>query len=227
MPESVIHAYVSALDKAGFQSHFHAIGDRAVRVALDSIQFAQESNGASARRHTVSHLQFVHADDFARFYELGAFANIQALWAYPYDNSMDPFADTAIGASLYPFKSLSDKEAPIAYGSDWPVSTANPFHAIEVAVLRKDPSDATGSQLLPDEAITVDDMIRALTIGGAQLMHQESIRGSLEVGKLADLVLIDKDPYETVPQDLSEINIKLTMFDGRIVYQDGSMSVEP
>ena len=218
MPENVIHEYVAALDQTGFQVHFHTIGDRAARVALNSIEDAQTTNGTIDRRHTLSHLQFVHQQDFPRFRKLNAYANIQALWAFPYDKSMDPFLGSEIGKGIYPFRSLRDDGAHLVYGSDWPVSTANPFHATEVAILRKDPSKLSGQVLLPNETLTVDDMITALTIGGARLMHQESIRGSIEVGKLADLVLLEEDPYHSMPHDLSEITIKLTMFDGRVVH---------
>ena len=190
-----------------------------VRVALDSIEFAQIANSTKDCRHTISHLQFVHPDDTSRFYELGVYANLQALWAFPYDNSMDSFFDSEIGSSIYPFKSLSDSKADLVYGSDWPVSTANAFHAIEVAVLRKDPSIPKGRALLPQEAISVTETISALTIGGAQLMHQESVRGSIEPGKLADLVLLDRDPFQLNPQELSEVIIELTVFDGRVVYR--------
>ena len=109
--------------------------------------------------------------------------------------------------------------AALVYGSDWPVSTANPFHAMEVAVLRSDPAVEEGKQLLPQEAISVDDMLVALTKGGAQLMQQEAIRGSLEPGKLADLVLLDRDPYQLGPNEISEVAVELTVFDGRIVHR--------
>ena len=218
MPENVIQEYVTALDKAGFQVHFHTIGDRAARVALDSIDSAQTTNRTIDRRHTLSHLQFAHEQDFPRFKQLNVYANIQALWAFPYDDSMASFIGSEIGNGIYPFRSLRDAGSTLVYGSDWPVSTANPFHATEVAVLRKDPSKLTGQVLLPNETLTVDDMITALTNGGARIMHQESIRGSIEVGKLADLVLLNQDPYHSKPTDLSEITIELTMFDGRVVH---------
>ena len=167
----------------------------------------------------MSHLQFVHPDDAPRFETLGVYANIQALWAFPYDHSMDPFSGTKIGRWLYPFRTLRDAGAVIVSGSDWPVSTANPFYAMEVAVLRKDQSDAVGRMLLPEQSIDVEDVMRALTVNGAKLMHQEDIRGTIEVGKVGDLVLLDRDPYTVEPHDLSKIRVNLTVFDGRIVYQ--------
>ena len=217
----VLKAYVKELHKKRFQVHFHAIGDRTTRAALNAIEHAasQPHRKGKDRRHTVSHLQFVHPADAIRFETLGVYANIQALWAFPYDHSMDPFLDKKIGKRLYPFRTLRDAGAVIVSGSDWPVSTANPFHAIVVAVLRKDQSNSSGRALLPEQSLEVDDMMRALTVNGAKLMHQEDIRGTIEVGKLAELVLLDKDPYSVDPHDLSEIRVNLTVFDGRVVYQ--------
>ena len=219
--ESVLNAYVSALHGAGFQVHFHSIGDRTTRAALNAIRQAESPlrRGSIDRRHTISHLQFVHPEDAPRFKSLGVFPNIQALWAFPYDHSMDPFVDTKIGKWLYPFRTLRDAGAVIVSGSDWPVSTANPFHAMEVAVLRKDQSNPRGRVLLPEQSIDVEDVMRALTVNGAKLMRQEDIRGTIEVGKAGDLVLLDRDPYSVEPHDLSEIRVNLTVFDGRIVYQ--------
>ena len=219
--EPVLNAYVRALHYAGFQVHFHSIGDRTTRVALNAIEKAAPMRRGTSRdrRHTVSHLQFVHPEDASRFKTLGVYANFQALWAFPYDHSMDPFVDTKIGKWLYPLRTLRDAGAVIVSGSDWPVSTANPFHAMEVAVLRKDQSNPRGRVLLPEQSVDVDDVMRALTVNGAKLMHQENIRGTIEVGKAGDLVLLDRDPYSVEPHDLSEIRVNLTVFDGRIVYQ--------
>jgi len=154
-----------------------------------------------------------------RFQKHGVFANLQMLWAFPYDASMDPFSASEISRSLYPFRSLRDAGATLVAGSDWPVSTANPFYAMEVAVLRKNQDDSAGRTLISTQAIEVDDVLAALTINGARQMHQETDRGSIETGKLADLVVVDTDPYVVDPHDLSEIKINMTLFDGVIVYQ--------
>ena len=217
--EDVLNEYVTSLDDAHFQIHFHAIGDRTTRVSLDALNNAAETNHSSGRRHTISHLQFVHADDAARFATNGVFANLQMLWAFPYDASMDPFSNTEIGQSLYPFRKLRDAGAMLVAGSDWPVSTANPFYAMEVAVLRKNQDDAQGRALLPQQSIDVDDVLAALTVNGARQMHQENDRGTIERGKLADLVVIDADPYAVDPDALSDIRINLTVFDGEVIFQ--------
>jgi predicted amidohydrolase YtcJ len=217
--EDVLQEYVASLDKEQFQVHIHAIGDRTTHVSLNALENAGRQNDTEDRRHTISHLQFVHPDDALRFQKQGVFANLQMLWAFPYDTSMDPFSASEISRSLYPFRSLRDAGATLVAGSDWPVSTANPFYAMEVAVLRKNQNDSAGRTLIPTQAIDVDDVLAALTINGARQMHQEADRGSIETGKLADLVVADTDPYVVDPHDLSEIIINMTVFDGVIVYQ--------
>nr|WP_162173639.1 amidohydrolase family protein [Kordiimonas gwangyangensis] len=119
---------------------------------------------------------------------------------------------------LYPAKSFKDAGARIVWGSDWPVSTSDPFDSMEVAVLRRDPHADGGETWLPEEALSVDDMVRALTIEGAYLMGQEDMRGSLEVGKQADFIILDADPYKVEPADISEISVTATYIDGEKVY---------
>lgn len=222
-PEA-LSAYASKLDAAGFQVHMHAIGDRAVRMSLDAVEAAKVANGDTDNRHHIAHLEIVQPEDIQRFAALGVSANMQTLWhfrdAYITDLT-EPFLEKDLQRWLYPAKSFRNAGARVVWGSDWPVSTSDPFDSMEVAVLRRDPHAADGETWLPEEALSVDDMIRALTIEGAYLMGQEDTRGSLEVGKQADFIVLDANPYKVNPVDISEISVTATYIDGQKVYSKG------
>lgn len=222
MPEQIVRDYVTALDAADFQVHFHTTGDRAVRVALDAVEQAQKVNGVKDRRHFLAHVELIDPLDIPRFGQIGAYANIQSLWGFR-DEYISKLTEPFIGPErfrwIYPFGSLQKAAATIVSGSDWPVSTSNPFWAMEVAVLRRNPEVVQDAAWLPDEVMTVKDYIDALTINGAKVMHQEEIRGSIEVGKRADLVLVDQDPYAISPEKLSDIKIRMTVLEGKPVYR--------
>ena len=221
LSEDALHAYVTKLDAAGFQVHMHAIGDRAVRVSLDAVAEAEQKNGDLDHRHHIAHLEVVQPEDIARFAKLGVSANMQTLWhfrdAYITDLT-EPFLTKDVQRWLYPAQSFKQAGARIVWGSDWPVSTSDPFDSIEVAVLRSDPHVDGDKTWNPAEALSVDDMIRALTIEGAYITGEEDIRGSLEVGKQADFIILDADPYKVDPEDISEISVLATYIDGEEVY---------
>lgn len=222
LPEEALDAYVTALAGAGFQTHFHAIGDRAVRAALDAVEAARLVHGDQDLRPHIAHIEMIDPADITRFAELGVIANAQTLWgfedAYISDLTV-PHLGPERSARLYPFQDLLTGRATLASGSDWPVSTADPMDALEVAVTRHDPALEAGPAFLPDQRISIDDMMAALTIHGALLVHQEDVRGTLQAGKAADLVLLDADPYAAPEGKLSEIGAILTMVDGRIVWR--------
>jgi len=221
LSEQALTAYAARLEARDFQVHMHTIGDRAVRVGLNALEAAIATNGKRERRHQLSHLEIVQPEDIARFAPLGVTADLQTLWHFndAYISELtEPFLPEELHRWLYPAKSFVDAGARIAWGSDWPVSTSNPFHSIEVAVLRKDPENADDQSWIPEEALSVDDMIHALTMGGAYLMGQDDIRGSLEVGKEADFIILDADPYKVAPTDISEITVMGTYISGACVH---------
>ncbi|NVJ98323.1 MAG: amidohydrolase [Alphaproteobacteria bacterium] len=221
LSEEALNAYAIALENAGFQIHIHAIGDRAVRVSLNALEGAIETNGERPRRHHLSHLEIVQPEDIQRFAPLGVTANLQALWHFndAYISELtEPFLQEKLHRWIYPAKSFVNAGARVVWGSDWPVSTSDPFDSMEVAVLRKNPDDANDQSWIPEERLSVDDMIKALTINGAYLMGQEDIRGSLEVGKQADFILVDADPYKVLPEDISDIRVLRTYIGGRQVF---------
>ena len=215
-------ALATQLDRDGFQLHFHAIGDAAVRMALDAVATARERNGPRDARHHIAHLQLVDPVDWPRFTSLGAIANVQALWAFPDDYVMQldlPALGRARTESMYPIGSLARAGAPLAAGSDWPVTSMDPLAAMQVAMTRSDPRNASDAQLGPDERVDLATILAAYTIGGAQLMHQEAATGSIEVGKSADLVILDRNLFAIPPAEIAQAKVLLTLFEGKIVYE--------
>ena len=214
--------FATQLDRDGFQLHFHAIGDAAVRMSLDAVAAAREHNGPRDARHHIAHLQLVDPVDWPRFAALGVFANVQALWAFPDDYAMEldvPLLGRARTERMYPIGSLARASAPLAAGSDWPVSSMNPLAAMQVAVTRSDPQKPGGAQLGAGESVDLATMIAAYTIGGARLMHQEAETGSIEVGKSADLVVFDRDLFAIAPETIADAKALLTLFEGDAVYE--------
>lgn len=215
--------FVTALDRAGFQVHFHALGDRAVRNALDAIEAAREANGSSLRHH-LAHLQVVHPHDIARFAALSATANIQALWA-AHEPQMDvltiPFLGKRRAGWQYPFRSLHAAGAPIAAGSDWSVSSPNPMWAAHVAVNRSLPpavGGGSGDPFLPEQALGLTTFLSACTSGSAQVNGVENVTGSIRPGMIADLAIVDADLSHLPPGEIGSTNVVATWVRGTQVY---------
>jgi len=223
-----LKAHVAALDGLGFQLHFHAIGDRAVRECLDAVAAAR-SVGESGRadgehRHHIAHLQVVHPDDVPRFATLGVTANMQALWA-AHEPQLDeltlPFLGPERSARQYVFADLARSGARLAAGSDWAVSSANPMRAIHVAVNRS-LHGATGDEaepFLPEQRLDLAEALAAYTIGSAYVNHLDDRTGTVEPGKLADLVVLDRDPFTAPAAQIAEARVVATYVQGEAVYQ--------
>lgn len=214
-----LNRIVTAADAAGLTVHIHAIGDRAVRSALDAIADARHRNGALDNRDQIAHLELIDPTDFPRFKELGVIANFQLLWAQR-DDYIDKATIRYIGPQrsryLYPARSLRDAGALIVGGSDWSVSTFNAFAAMEHAITR---SEGRGHPaLLPEQSLTVQDMVDAYTINAASALKQERTTGSLEVGKRGDFIVLDRDIYSIDAFDLHNTEVQATYLDGREVY---------
>ncbi|WP_393101598.1 amidohydrolase [Streptomyces sp. LN325] len=213
-------AYVTELDALGFQCHFHALGDRAVRDALDAVEAARKANGPSDMRPHLAHLQVVHPDDVPRFARLGATANIQPLWA-AHEPQMDeltiPFLGPERAGRQYPFGSLLRSGARLAAGSDWPVSSPDPLQGIHVAVNRTAP-DGTEPVFLPAERLGLTAAFTAYTAGSAYANHLDDT-GSVRAGALADLVVLDRDPYAGPPGEIGATGVALTYVGGERVHE--------
>jgi len=212
-----------ALDRAGFQIHVHAIGDRAVRMSLDAFEAAGRANGFRDMRHHIAHLELIDPADIPRFERLGVAANFQALWAYPDTYITDltlPILGPARSRWLYPIGSVARTGAVIAGGSDWSVSTLDPLQAIEVALTRRGPDDPPGPAWIPAERADLAAMLRAYTVNGAWLSRDEGSRGTLEPGKAADLIVLDRDLFAIPASEISRAKVLLTLLDGREVFRD-------
>jgi predicted amidohydrolase YtcJ len=216
---------VQLLDAEGFQVHLHAIGDRAVREALDAIAGARRANITHDLRHHIAHLQVVHPDDVPRFAELSVAANLQALWAVhepQTDELTIPFLGPERAGWQYPFADLLAAGARLCAGSDWPVSTADPLQAMRVAVTRQPPGEPDVEPLLPGQRLPAAAFLHAYTAGSAWINHAEADTGSLEVGKLADLAVLDADPLAVPADRIGDIAVCATFVAGRQVSGDRS-----
>ncbi|HEY7847168.1 MAG TPA: amidohydrolase [Candidatus Limnocylindria bacterium] len=211
---------VAALDRHGFQCHFHAIGDGAVRLALDSIEAARRANGDGDHRHHIAHIEVIHPDDIGRFAAISAVANMQPFWAMDETQMRDlrvPVLGSERARWQYPFRSLLDTGALLAGGSDWPVTTPDPLLEIEVAVTRTDTDHRDGPALFPEERLTLDEALAAFTLGSARVNHRDAETGSLEVGKQADLAILDRDLRALEAGPLGEANVVATLVGGAVV----------
>jgi predicted amidohydrolase YtcJ len=214
---------VTALDGAGFQVHMHALGDRGVRTALDAIEAARAANGARDNRHQIAHLQVVHPDDVPRFGALDATANIQALWAYAEPQMTEltiPYLGDERSTWQYPFASIARAGGRLALGSDWPVTSPDPLQIMHVAVTRTEPGSGPDEPpFLPAERLSFADAAYAYTMGSAHANHHDDMTGSIEVGKYADLVVLDRDPYEPDGGAITDSTVRLTVVEGGLVYE--------
>ena len=208
-------------DAQGLRLHFHAIGDAAVREALDAVESVRHANGPGDRRPQIAHLQLIHPDDHPRFAELGVLANFQAIWAYPDAYVMElnlPVIGERRLAWMYPMGSVHRAGGRLVLGTDWDVSPPDALPGIEVGLRRQDPFGLVEGALNPSEAVDLATLIEAYTAGGAYAMHRESETGSIEVGKRADLVVLGRDLFEVRPEEISEVKVRQTFVSGRRVY---------
>ncbi|MEU9316142.1 amidohydrolase [Streptomyces sp. NPDC048295] len=215
-----LRAYVTELDALDFQVHFHALGDRAVREALDAVEAARTANGRRATRHHLAHLQVVHPDDIPRFAGLGAIANIQPLWA-SHEPQMDeltiPFLGPERAARQYPFGSLLRAGATLAAGSDWSVSSPDPLAGIHVAVNRMQPGETDGRVFLPEQRLDLATAVAAYTAGSAHVNGMDDA-GTLRPGHLADLVVLDRDIFTAPAEQIHTARVLQTYVGGSRVY---------
>ncbi|MBT2442005.1 amidohydrolase [Streptomyces sp. ISL-36] len=221
-PEELL-SYVTELDAHDFQVHFHALGDRAVREALDAIEAALKANGSRGNRHHLAHLQVVHPDDVPRFAALGALANIQPLWA-AHEPQMDeltiPFLGPERAAWQYPFGDLLRAGATLVAGSDWPVTSPDPLAGIHVAVNRVEPGGDPERVFLPEQRLDLATALAAYTAGSAHANGLDDA-GSLLPGHLADLAVLDRDLFAAPPGEIAHARVEQTFVGGSRVYAAG------
>ena len=214
---------VTRLDREGFQVHFHAVGDAAIRQCLDAVEAARAANGSRDARHHIAHLELFHPDDIPRLRQLGVVANFQPLWAAAdhWVTAMGlPLFEPERARWLFPIGSLLKSGAVVAFGSDWSVSSANPLEQIEVAVTRMNPAGGAEEPFIPEERIGLHDALAAFTINAAYVNFQEKSTGSIEVGKLADLIVLDRNLFAIAASEISEVTVVLTLLGGAPVHGD-------
>ncbi|PQZ94827.1 amidohydrolase [Arthrobacter sp. MYb227] len=213
--------YVTALDAAGFQVHFHALGDAAVRDALDALEAARAANGPSTLRHHLAHLQVVSEADATRFAGLNAIANLQPLWAC-HEDQLDeltlPFMPESAQDRQYPFGDLVAGGARLAAGSDWPVSSADPIVGSHIAVNRIDPDNESVPLGGAKQCLDLATIWAAYTSGTAYVNHREKNTGSIAPGYLADFAVVSPNPFEGPKENIYQSRVVSTWIDGQCVY---------
>ena len=213
------YAELRAADKAGLQISIHAIGDRANRTILDLYARLEKENGPADRRLRIEHAQHLHPEDYARFAKLGVIASMQ-----PYHAIDDGrWAETNLGPerihSSYAWKSLLDAGVTLAFGSDWSVAPLDPVMGIYAATTRQTLDGKNPNGWVPEQKITVAQAVHAYTMGSAYAEHQETVKGSIEPGKLADLVELSDDIFSIPAEAIRNTRVEMTVFDGKVIYR--------
>ena len=211
------------LDKRGYTVKIHTAGDRSVRIALDAIEATREALGNRDKRHELAHAGYIDALDLPRFNELNAVADLcPVIWhPSPIIDAIYSAVGEERGERYWPIRDLIDSSAPLLAGSDWPsaVPDANPWSGIEAFVTRQHPKGMTEGALWPEQAITLEEAVEIYTVHGARAMKMEDQIGSIEVGKLADFIVLERNIFEIPASEIAEIEIRQTYFEGKLVYE--------
>ncbi|MBI3474685.1 MAG: amidohydrolase [Acidobacteria bacterium] len=213
---------IADLDRRGYQIFTHAIGDKGVRTALDAYQHAAEVNHTKDARPRIEHIETINAQDIDRFGKLGVIASQQPLHSYPDEDTLSIWARN-IGPERatrpWVWRSIAQKGGVLAFGSDWPVVTLNPWHGVQTAVTRQTREGEPAGGFVPLQRLSVEDTIRAYTLGAAFSGRREKTEGSLEPGKLADFIVLDRDLFKIEPSEISKTEVLLTAVGGKVVYE--------
>lgn len=215
-------AAVAELDQRGLQIFTHAIGDKAVHTALDAYENAARVNHSHDARPRIEHIETITAEDIPRFGKLGVIASVQPLHLYPDEDTLDIWARN-VGSEraqrAWVFHSIEASGGRLAFGSDWPVVTLNPWEGLQTALTRKTAEGKPEGGFVPAEAVSLQDGIKAYTLGAAFAARREKEEGSLEPGKLADLIIVDQDLFKIPATQIDKTQVLLTMVGGRTVYE--------
>lgn len=220
--DAELQRIATELDAAGLQLHAHAIGDAAVRQFFDAVVAVESTNGRRDRRPLAAHIEVIDPADIPRFAELEVLADFQAVWAWP-DSYIRNLTQPVIGPErsewLYPIGPVVEAGGTYVGGSDWSVTSQNPFEAIEAAVTRKNPYRDSDDVLTPDSVVSVRTALRAYTSEGAKASFSEEYTGTIELGKRADFLILNQNPFLVEPEALSQIKVLQTWFEGETVYE--------
>ena len=228
--EKVLHETATVLDRSGLQLNFHAVGDGAVRMALDTIGLTLQANGRRDSRHQISHCDLIADSDLPRFAALGVIANMQPAWFYKdtnFETSTLPFLGQDRAYRLYRMNSLLDTGAVITCGSDWPVGgeiiSLNPLDAIQIGLSRLALHEAAGDEYAPAESVNLWSMLDFYTGQAAMACFQERQTGSIEAGKYADLIVLNRNLFETPVHEIHTARVLLTLVQGTAVFADNRL----
>jgi predicted amidohydrolase YtcJ len=213
---------VAELDKRGLQIFTHAIGDSGVRAVLDGYENMEKVNHTSGKRPRIEHIETISAQDIPRFGKLGVIASMQPLHSYPDENALHVWARNAgpdRASRAWVWKSIADNGGQLAFGSDWPVVTLNPFEGIQTAVTRQTAEGLPKEGFVPTQRLSLADAIRGYTLGAAYAGFREKTEGSLEPGKLADLIILSQDIFDVEPHTINKTKVLTTIAGGRVVFQ--------
>jgi len=214
-----LEKWATEVDRNRLQICTHAIGDRANAFMLDLYEKVKATNSPWERRFRIEHAQHLRQEDIKRFSEIGVIASVQ-----PYHCIDDGvWAEKRIGAerikTTHPYRSLLKSGAVVAFGTDWPVAPLKPLYGIYAAVTRQTVDGQNPNGWIPEEKIYVEDAIKCYTLNAAYASYEEKIKGSIEVGKLADFVVLSKDILTIDPGEIKEVKVEMTIFNGEIVYE--------
>ncbi|WP_244530939.1 amidohydrolase [Pseudoxanthobacter soli] len=229
LPPEMFTDIIRRADREGIDIHVHSFGDRATRLSLDAFEAAIKANPPRDRRNALAHLSLVDPQDDSRFGELGVVAQFSAHWACPDLQNMGVTRSrfgAARGDSMVRMKSILDHGGVLSFGTDWPAagyySTYRPLDGIEVSTTRRELDKPQGPQLLPlDEVISLDAAIKANTLGAAWQIRMEREVGSIEVGKHADLVVLERNLFEVAPQEIHKTRVLMTVMNGKVTHEVG------
>jgi predicted amidohydrolase YtcJ len=213
---------VVKLDQSGVQVFTHAVGDRAIRVALDTYEEVAKANGTRDARHRIEHIETIAASDIPRFGKLGVIAGMQPLHAEPNDDTLLVWAKNVgpdRASRAWPWRSILRSGGVLGFGSDWPIVTQSPWAGIQNALTRETPDGKPEGGWIPRERIGLEEAIRGYTLGAAIAGQREKTEGSLEPGKVADLIVVSQDLFQIEPSDIVKTEELTTMVGGKIVYE--------
>jgi hypothetical protein len=218
-------AAVAALDKRGLQLFTHAIGDYGVRTALDAYENAEKVNGTRDRRPRIEHIETIQSVDIPRFGKLGVIASMQPLHSYPNDDTLNVWARN-IGPDragrAWVWKSIANDGGHLAFGSDWPVVTLNPLEGVQTAVTRQTTEGKPEAGFVPSQRLSVADAVYGYTLGAAFAGRREKTEGSIEAGKLADIIILSQNIFDVDARKISETKVTTTIVGGYVVYHSDS-----
>ncbi len=218
-PEKDLYEWASEADKADLQVMIHAIGDKAIHTLLNIFERIEKENGSKDRRFRIEHAQHIHPNDVSRFASLGVIASMQPYHAIDDGRWAEKVIGHERGMTSYAFRSLLDAKAKLVFGSDWFVAPPTPMEGIYAATTRRTLDDKTPDGWIPEQKITVEEALKAYTIDAAYASFEEKIKGSIEVGKLADFVVLDQDITSIAPEKIREVKILKTIVGGQPVFE--------